>query len=90
ADGGTQSGCTVHYVVPEMDSGPVILQKKVDVRPGDTADTLAARVLAQEHRLYPQAIHWFTEGRLTLKGEQVWFDGKSLVEPLKLEDSPIR
>ncbi|MCB1768675.1 MAG: phosphoribosylglycinamide formyltransferase [Candidatus Competibacteraceae bacterium] len=90
AAGETEHGATIHFVTAELDGGPIIVQARVPVLPDDDPDTLAARVLAQEHRLYPQAIHWFTEGRLTLKGEQVWFDGKSLVEPLKLEDSPIR
>jgi phosphoribosylglycinamide formyltransferase 1 len=56
ADHKTESGCTVHYVVPEMDSGPIIVQKKVPVIAGDTPDTLAARVLEQEHLAYPEAV----------------------------------
>jgi phosphoribosylglycinamide formyltransferase-1 len=56
ADGKTESGCTVHYVVPEMDSGPVLVQKKVPVIAGDTVDTLAARILEQEHLAYPEAV----------------------------------
>lgn len=59
-------GCTVHFVTPELDSGPVILQAAVPVQPGDTEEQLAARVLAQEHRIYPQAIRWYCEGRLRL------------------------
>ena len=59
-------GCTVHFVTPEVDSGPIIIQAAVPVLPGDTPDSLAARVLAQEHRIYPQAVRWFAEGRLTL------------------------
>ncbi len=55
-DGRNESGCTVHYVVPELDSGPIILQKRVAVLDGDTPDTLAARVLEQEHIAYPEAI----------------------------------
>lgn len=51
-----ESGCTVHYVVPEMDSGPTIVQKRVPVQPGDTAETLAARILEQEHIAYPEAV----------------------------------
>ncbi len=50
------SGCTVHFVRKEMDSGPIILQKKVDILPDDTAETLAARILKEEHQIYPQAI----------------------------------
>lgn len=56
ADGRTHAGCTVHYVIPEMDSGEIILQKKVPILSGDTPDTLAARVLEQEHIAYPEAV----------------------------------
>jgi len=57
-------GCTVHFVTVELDHGPIVAQAAVPVRADDTPDTLAARVLAQEHRIYPQAIRWFAEGRL--------------------------
>jgi phosphoribosylglycinamide formyltransferase-1 len=57
-------GCTVHFVTPDLDSGPVIVQAAVPVQPGDTEEQLAARVLAQEHRIYPLAIRWFCEDRL--------------------------
>jgi phosphoribosylglycinamide formyltransferase-1 len=86
AAGETEHGATIHFVTAELDGGPIIVQARVPVLPDDDPDTLAARVLAQEHRLYPQAIRWFAEGRLKLEGEQVWFDGKPLVEPLRLED----
>jgi phosphoribosylglycinamide formyltransferase-1 len=56
-------GATVHFVVPEMDSGPVVLQGSVDVRPDDTEAALAARVLAVEHRIYPEALRMLAEGR---------------------------
>jgi len=56
ADGATQHGATVHFVVPEMDAGPIILQGKVPVLPGDTAETLGKRVLEVEHRIYPDAL----------------------------------
>ena len=56
AAGVSQHGCTVHFVSPEVDGGPIIAQAKVPVSPGDTDEVLAARVLAQEHRLYPQAL----------------------------------
>jgi phosphoribosylglycinamide formyltransferase 1 len=61
-----QHGATVHFVVPEMDAGPVILQDAVEVRPDDTEATLAARVLAVEHRIYPQALKMLAEGRCRL------------------------
>ena len=56
ADGRTEAGCTVHYVVPEMDDGPVIVQRRVPILPGDTPDTLAARILVEEHQAYPEAV----------------------------------
>lgn len=60
------SGCTVHYVVPEVDSGPIIAQAVVPVLPGDDAVTLAQRILKQEHRIYPQVIRWIAEGRVSV------------------------
>lgn len=60
------SGCTVHYVVPEVDSGPIIAQAVVPVLPGDDAGTLAQRILKQEHRIYPQVIRWIAEGRVSV------------------------
>jgi len=86
AAGETEHGATLHFVTAELDGGPIIVQARVPVLPEDDADTLAARVLAQEHRLYPQAIRWFAESRLRLEEEQVWFDDKPLMEPLRLED----
>lgn len=55
-DGKTEAGCTVHYVTPELDDGPIILQKRVPIVKGDTPETLATRVLEQEHIIYPEAI----------------------------------
>jgi len=59
-------GCTVHFVTTTLDSGPIVVQAAVPVEAGDTEERLAARVLAQEHRIYPQAIRWFCEGRLKI------------------------
>ena len=59
-------GCTVHFVTPELDHGPVVIQAAVPVIDGDDEDSLAARILVQEHRIYPQAVRWFAEGRLQL------------------------
>ncbi len=59
------TGCTVHYVVPEVDSGPIIAQAVVPVLPDDDAGTLAQRILKQEHRIYPQVIRWIAEGRVS-------------------------
>jgi phosphoribosylglycinamide formyltransferase-1 len=59
-------GCTVHFVTPSLDGGPIVIQAAVPVLPGDDEGRLAARVLAQEHRIYPQAARWYCEGRLRL------------------------
>lgn len=64
-------GCTVHFVTAELDHGPIIVQAAVPVHDDDDAETLAARVLALEHRLYPQAVRWFAENRLHIIGERV-------------------
>jgi phosphoribosylglycinamide formyltransferase 1 len=65
------SGATVHLVDEGLDSGPIVLQAAVAVEPDDTEDTLAARILAEEHRLYPQAVRLFAEGRVRLTGRRV-------------------
>ncbi|MBW9066118.1 phosphoribosylglycinamide formyltransferase [Rhizobium herbae] len=64
--GMVEAGCTVHFVTEGMDEGPVILQAKVPVLPGDTAETLAARVLVQEHRTYPVALRLIAEGKASM------------------------
>jgi phosphoribosylglycinamide formyltransferase-1 len=69
------AGCTVHFVDEGTDTGPVILQAVVPVEPEDTEETLSRRILAQEHRIYPQAIHWFAEGRLSVQGRRVTVAG---------------
>ncbi len=65
------SGCTVHLVDEGVDSGPILLQRTVPVEDGDTPETLAARVLAEEHRLYPKALELLGSGRLVLEGRRV-------------------
>ena len=65
------AGATVHFVVNEVDHGPIIAQAVVPVLPGDTEQTLAARVLEREHRLYPRALRWLVEGLLEVDGRQV-------------------
>jgi phosphoribosylglycinamide formyltransferase-1 len=65
------SGCTVHFVDESMDQGPIIIQAAVPVFDGDTEETLAARVLEQEHRILPQAIQYFAEQRLEVSGRRV-------------------
>lgn len=79
AAGDTKHGATVHFVTPELDGGPVIIQGEVSVRANEDADSLAARVLREEHRIYPQAIRWFAERRLSLRDGRVLLDGKPAV-----------
>jgi phosphoribosylglycinamide formyltransferase-1 len=79
-------GCTVHFVTPALDHGPVIIQAAVPVLDRDDEATLAARVLRQEHRIYAQAVRWFAEGRLRLDDGRVRLagelaDGAVLVSP---------
>jgi phosphoribosylglycinamide formyltransferase-1 len=80
AEGVRIHGCTVHFVTPDLDHGPVIVQAAVPVLDGDDETTLAARVLAQEHRIYPLALRWFAEGRLHLSGGRVLLDSPQLAD----------
>jgi phosphoribosylglycinamide formyltransferase 1 len=73
--GAKVAGATVHFADPEFDHGPIIIQAAVPVREDDTAATLAARVLKQEHEIYAQAIQWFAEGRLRIEGRHVRVEG---------------
>jgi phosphoribosylglycinamide formyltransferase 1 len=67
------SGCTVHFVAEEVDMGPIVLQAAVPVLLDDTEDTLAARILVEEHKIYPEAIRLFFEGRIEIRGRRVFF-----------------
>ncbi len=69
------SGCTVHFVDEGMDTGPIIVQAVVPVLDGDTEDTLAARILVQEHKIFSRAIQLFAEGKLRVEGRRVLVDG---------------
>jgi phosphoribosylglycinamide formyltransferase-1 len=80
ADGVKLAGCTVHYVRPELDTGPIIVQAAVPVAAGDTPDSLAARVLAAEHRAYPLALRLIATGRARVEGEAVRLQGEILPE----------
>ena len=83
--GEPEHGASVHFVTRELDGGPVVIQAAIPVRAGDDEATLAARVLAQEHRIYPQCIGWFAAGRLACRDGAVWFDGRRLDGPLRVE-----
>ena len=79
-------GATVHFVTPDLDSGPLIIQAQVPVLGGDTAETLAARVLEKEHIIYPQAIAWVASGRVTMDDEgSVIMDDQKLEKPYSVQ-----
>jgi phosphoribosylglycinamide formyltransferase 1 len=69
------AGCTVHFVTEGVDEGPIILQAAVPIIEGDTPETLAARILIQEHKIYPRAVQLFAEGRLRVEGRRVLIEG---------------
>ncbi|MCL2658536.1 MAG: phosphoribosylglycinamide formyltransferase [Betaproteobacteria bacterium] len=68
-------GATVHFVTADLDCGPIVIQAAVPVLPHDDENALAERVLAQEHRIYPQAVRWFVEGRIRLDGQRAVVEG---------------
>jgi len=78
AAGDNEHGCSVHFVTEALDGGPLIAHAKVPVLAGDNAETLAARVLQQEHCIYPQVVRWFAGGGLKLEGQQVLLNGEVL------------
>jgi len=82
AAGDSEHGASVHFVTAELDAGPVVLQSKVAVRATDTEATLAARVLATEHIIYPRVIGWLGERRLTWRDGAPWLDGQRLEAPI--------
>ncbi|HIP52562.1 MAG TPA: phosphoribosylglycinamide formyltransferase [Chromatiales bacterium] len=82
-------GASVHFVTEELDGGPVILQVRVPVQSGDDEERLAARVLKQEHRIYPLAVGWFAQGRLHLTDDGIELDGKKRLEPLTYDTEDL-
>jgi phosphoribosylglycinamide formyltransferase-1 len=84
------SGCTVHFVNEECDEGPIIIQAVVPVFPEDTEESLAARILEQEHRIYPRAIQLYSEGRLRIEGRKVFVDGLARKEDQVLVLPPLQ
>ncbi|MCH8059216.1 MAG: phosphoribosylglycinamide formyltransferase [Proteobacteria bacterium] len=81
----TWHGSTVHFVTDELDAGPRILQGRLAVEPGESADELATRVQSIEHQIYPQAANWFANGRLVYRDGAAWLDGKRLDEPIVMD-----
>ncbi|WP_165679994.1 phosphoribosylglycinamide formyltransferase [Metapseudomonas otitidis] len=76
--GDAEHGCSVHFVTEELDGGPLVVQAVIPVESGDSPDTLAKRVHAEEHRIYPLAVRWFAEGRLRLGENGALLDGQAL------------
>lgn len=82
AAGDRMHGASIHYVTEELDGGPVILQARVPVLPGDDEQRLAQRVQAREHEVYPRVVSWVAAGRLCWRDGGPWLDGRRLVEPV--------
>jgi phosphoribosylglycinamide formyltransferase-1 len=77
-----QHGASVHFATAELDGGPVVLQSRIAVRPQDTENDLAARVLETEHVILPKVIGWLADGRLTWRDRKGWLDGRPLDAPV--------
>lgn len=74
--GDREHGATVHFVTPELDGGPPVVQASIPIEAGDTEESLAKRVLIQEHVIYPLAVRWFAEGKLVLREGEAFFEGR--------------
>ena len=85
----TIHGASVHYVSHELDSGPVVIQAKIAVLPEDTAETLASRVLCEEHKIYPLAIKLHTQRRINFRNRQLQLDDDALLEPLQWKNNKL-
>ncbi|CAI0713278.1 phosphoribosylglycinamide formyltransferase [Serratia quinivorans] len=79
-NGDSEHGTSVHFVTEQLDGGPVILQAKVPIFPGDEEDEVVERVQTQEHLIYPLVVNWFVEGRLAMRDDAAWLDGERLPE----------
>ena len=84
--GDPEHGATVHFVTEQLDGGPPIIQGRVAVQPQDDESSLALRVQALEHRIYPLAVSWFCEGRLSYRDDCAWLDGEALRDPVQYPD----
>jgi phosphoribosylglycinamide formyltransferase 1 len=84
------SGCTVHFAEEGIDSGPIIIQSVVPVYEDDTGETLAARILNEEHRIYPQAIQYYSEGRIKIQGRKVKIDSANRLPENAIHNPPLR
>jgi phosphoribosylglycinamide formyltransferase 1 len=90
AAGDPVHGATVHFVTRELDGGPPVIQAMVQVYPGDDETTLAARVQAEEHHIYPLAVSWYCVGRLRCRDGRAWLDGAPLDVPVRYDGGDAR
>jgi len=86
AAGDSQHGSTVHFVIPELDAGPAIIQYRVAIREGETPESLAARVRQGEYRIYPRALNWLASGQLVLRDGMPWLDDRPLNSPVIVDE----
>ena len=86
--GDREHGSTVHFVIPELDAGPGILQYRLPIRTGDTEETLRNRVRPGEHLIYPRAIAWLAAGRVSLRDAATWLDGERRGTPVIVDEAP--
>jgi phosphoribosylglycinamide formyltransferase 1 len=82
-----EHGATVHFVTEQLDGGPAVIQARIAVAAQDDEASLAARVQAQEHQIYPLAVRWYCEGRLRLDAGHAWMDGRMMHEPIEFRES---
>jgi phosphoribosylglycinamide formyltransferase-1 len=87
--GDREHGATVHFVIPELDAGPGILQYRVRINPDDTVASLQERVRSGEHQIYPRAIAWLAAGRAVLRDGAVWLDGTRLERPVSVSEGTV-
>jgi phosphoribosylglycinamide formyltransferase-1 len=87
AAGDSHHGASVHFVTEELDGGPLVLQSRITVRPGETEEMVSGRVHATEHIIYPKVVGWLAQGRLAWRGDAPWLDGRRLTQPV-VEDFP--
>ncbi|MDE2303936.1 MAG: phosphoribosylglycinamide formyltransferase [Gammaproteobacteria bacterium] len=85
AAGDAEHGATVHFVTPELDAGPAVIQARLRIDAQDDEERLAGRVLGLEHRIYPLAVRWFCSGRLALREGRAFLDGHPLTAPVQFD-----
>jgi phosphoribosylglycinamide formyltransferase 1 len=85
----SEHGATVHFVTEQLDGGPLIIQGRIHVEPGDDAESLRARLQVLEHRIYPLAVRWYCSGRVRYGEGRAWLDGKPLSAPVQYDATEV-